>query len=343
MKVGGDYNISVAKDMKVSVGGVYQVQSGSDMTLQSKANNNVIAASNLNNQSGGNLNLKAGGNLAGSGVRIDLNGSGGAGSATSISLPTLAVGSPLNSVLPFLVAPSFAGESEFVFETEEEWASPAGQAKIAELEKQYGPPPAASDEAPASGGVNTNVVTSCKLIDATETFPNDFRLSPNFTLGMLIKDNNKLAAQQGLTLQQIVCNLSQLCQNILEPLIKVVPGGAAGYGKQWQINSGFRSASNIPEGGSKTSDHMLGRAIDFTLLPYDSTKAQRNYEFAQQVEKLLSYDQIIMEYKSGGSNWIHFGYRGVKEGDTSGGGVNRKMAFTMSNGKTIKRDGFALL
>jgi hypothetical protein len=49
-----------------------------------------------------------------------------------------------------------------------------------------------------------------------------------------------------------------------------------------------------------------------------------------------------MEYMPGGSNWVHIGYRGLKEGDTAGGGVNRKMAFTMYNGNTIKRDGFLL-
>lgn len=259
-------------------------------------------------------------------------------SSANTNLPVGVVGTPLNSVLPYLVAPVSAGESEFLFETEEDWNSPAGIAHREEIIKQYGEAPPTSDEAIVTGGSTTTVVTSCKLIDAMESFANDFRLSEHFTLGMLVKDGNKLIAQQGLSIQQIVCNLSQLCQNILEPMIALAPGGASGYGKQWQINSGFRSASNVPEGGSKTSDHMLGRAIDFTLLPYDSTKAQRNYEFIQQIEKILPYDQMIMEYKSGGSNWIHVGYRGLKAGDTSGGGINRKMAFTMVNGSTYKRD-----
>lgn len=249
-------------------------------------------------------------------------------------------------ILEYLIAPSSEGEETFLLETEEEWASPAGVAAVAALAKDYGSETPentpASDSAPVTGGSVVTVVAPCTIVNGVQNFTNDFRLSPNFTLGMLIdggvSGKNTLRDQNGLTKQQIVCNLSQLCINILEPMLAVLPGGIAGYKKQWQINSGYRISSNIPSGGVAKSDHMLGRAIDFTLLPYDSLKAQRNFEFCSVIEKILPYDQIIMEYMSGGSNWIHIGYRGVKEGDTSGGGTNRRMAFTMQNGSTYRKD-----
>lgn len=253
----------------------------------------------------------------------------------------------LNSpILEYLVAPPSEGEEVFLLETEEEWQSAAGVAAVAALAKEYGSEtpentPAQESTAPKSGS-NVTIVAPCTIVNGVENFTNDFRLSPNFTLGMLIdggvNGKNQLRDQLGLTKQQIVCNLSQLCVNILEPMLAVLPNGIAGYGKTWKINSGFRVSTNIPAGGVAKSDHMLGRAIDFTLLPYDSTKAQRNYEFCSTLSKILPYDQIIMEYMSGGSNWIHIGYRGIKEGDTAGGGYNRKMAFTMLNGSTYRRD-----
>lgn len=253
----------------------------------------------------------------------------------------------LNStIIEYLIAPPSEGEETFLLETEEEWQSAAGVAAVAALAKEYGSEtpentPAQESTAPKSGS-NVTIVAPCTIVNGVEIFTNDFRLSPNFTLGMLIdggvNGKNQLRDQLGLTKQQIVCNLSQLCVNILEPMLAVLPNGIAGYGKTWKINSGFRVSTNIPAGGVAKSDHMLGRAIDFTLLPYDSIKAQRNYEFCSTLSKILPYDQIIMEYMSGGSNWIHIGYRGIKEGDTAGGGYNRKMAFTMLNGSTYRRD-----
>lgn len=249
-------------------------------------------------------------------------------------------------ILEYLVAPPSEGEETFLLETEEEWATDAGTAAVAAMAKDYGSEtpvntPAQDSSAP-TGGSNTTVVAPCTIVNGVENFTNDFRLSPNFTLGMLIDGGvagkNTLQGQLGLTKQQIVCNLSQLCVNVLEPMLGVLPGGIAGYGKQWKINSGFRASSNIPAGGVAKSDHMLGRAIDFTLLPYDSLKAQKNFEFCSTIERMLPYDQIIMEYMSGGSNWIHIGYRGLKDGDTAGGGINRRMAFTMLNGKTYHKD-----
>lgn len=342
-QVGGNYTLGVAGNYQVAVGGTYNVQSGGVMHHQTDSTKNDIAAGDLNLHSNSDVSVRADGNLAMDGTRTDLNNNvSNSINPIDLTYPDSALVEGKN--LPYLVAPISEGEDVFLIETEDEWNSPAGQAKIAEIEKEYGAAvPIANDSATPIGGIDATAVASCQIVQGTENFTNDFRLSPNFTLGMLIdggiNGKNKLVDQNGLTKQQIVCNLSQLCLNILEPMLTILPNGISGYKKSWQINSGYRIASNIPAGGVAKSDHMLGRAIDFTLLPYDNTKAERNFNLAQQIEKILPYDQIIMEFMSGGSNWIHIGYRGVKDGDTAGGGVNRKMAFTMVNGKTYKVDG----
>ena len=264
---------------------------------------------------------------------------------TNLTAPD--AGTPLNPVMDFLVSPTPGGEEVFSLESEDDWNTPAGQAAKAALDKKYGvQTPAnnpAQDEAKPIGGVNIAEVASCKVIYSTESFTNDFRLSQNFTLGMLIdggvNGHNPLKDQCGLTKQQIVCNLAQLCTNILEPAVAsgLLPGGAAGYGKQWTINSGFRSTSN--SANAPTSDHPYGRATDISLLPKDQSRKQRHFDLVQKLEKILPYDQMILEYRSDGSCWIHVGYRGINKGDTSGpGAVNRKMAFTMLNDQVYKRD-----
>lgn len=347
MRVGGSYKLDVAGDMAVTVGGTFQMQSVGDMTHQSNAEMHQIAVGSAHFYSNENMNILSSSNVNVDGAEVYINDERSE-SAGAIDLPFVSKGTPLNPALPLLQIPEPEGESVFLIETEEEWNSPAGKALQAENEKQYGSetPPTQEEAPPATGGTANNTVSSCQIIYGTENFTNDFRLSKNFTLGMLIDGGingpNKLRDQNGLTKQQIVCNLAQLCQNIYEPLLAILPGGIGGYGKQWKINSGYRISSNVPAGGVAKSDHMLGRATDMTLLPYGPEKAKLNFDFANQIEKIIPYDQIIMEYMPNGSNWVHIGYRGVKEGDTAGGGTNRKMAFTMYNGKTIKRDGFLL-
>lgn len=278
---------------------------------------------------------------------VDSASSATGASTTNFNLTPPDAAVPLNSVLDYLIAPLSEGEAVFDFESEDDWNTPAGKAAKAAMEKKYGVQnadntPASDSVTTTSGGINTSVVASCKVIYATETFTSDFKLSEHFTLGMMFdggfNNKHKLVNQGGLTKQQIVCNLSQLCQNILEKYLEILPGGIDGYGKQWAINSAYRQLSAGI--GSSTSDHPMGRAVDLTLLPKDASRKQRNYELVQKMEKLVPYDQIILEYRSGDQAWIHTGYRGVNAGETSGpGAINRKMAFTMLNDATYKKDG----
>jgi len=141
---------------------------------------------------------------------------------------------------------------------------------------------------------------------------------------------HKLVDQNGLTKQQIVANLAALCENILERYIEVLPDGIQGYGKRWKINSGYRMGTN-------NSDHSKGRAVDIGLIGGKERKA-KHFELIKQLDKLVPYDQLILEYEGDHATWIHTSFRG----NTFGGGSNRKMAFTMNNHKTYG-PGFTLL
>lgn len=69
------------------------------------------------------------------------------------------------------------------------------------------------------------------------------------------------------------------------------------------ISSGYRNPElNKAVGGSPTSAHAMGLAIDFTCpsfgTPTDVVKAIEGSN--------INYDQLILEF-DGGKNWVHFG------------------------------------
>jgi len=69
------------------------------------------------------------------------------------------------------------------------------------------------------------------------------------------------------------------------------------------ISSGFRSETlNKAIGGSATSSHLTGLAVDFTCPKFGSVK-----EVCLHLKNSgLKYDQII--YEQGRTNWCHIGF-----------------------------------
>lgn len=105
-----------------------------------------------------------------------------------------------------------------------------------------------------------------------------------------------------------------LCQNVFEPIRAYV-------GRPIRINSGFRSAAlNRRIGGSRSSQHTLGEAVDLDL---------HDRDLFEWILDNVEADQYIFE---GGTeekaDWFHISYRK---------GRNRKQALRMikKGGKTI--------
>lgn len=75
------------------------------------------------------------------------------------------------------------------------------------------------------------------------------------------------------------------------------------------ISSGYRSAGlNKAIGGSKTSDHNLGRALD---LDQDFRgNGITNRDVFNYIRQNLDFDQLIWEFGSNENpDWVHVGYR----------------------------------
>ena len=86
-----------------------------------------------------------------------------------------------------------------------------------------------------------------------------------------------------------------VCENIFEPL-------RAHVGRPIKVNSGFRSfAVNRRIGGSKTSQHMKGEALDLNI------QDAATFEW---MRKNLDFDQLIYEFgNDAGPQWVHVSYR----------------------------------
>lgn len=74
------------------------------------------------------------------------------------------------------------------------------------------------------------------------------------------------------------------------------------------INSGYRSeALNKAVGGSKTSQHMLGEALDIDADIYGRIS---NKEIFDYIRGNLDYDQLIWEFGGPSSpDWVHVSFR----------------------------------
>ena len=123
-------------------------------------------------------------------------------------------------------------------------------------------------------------------------------LTENFTLAELtVSPTAKRLGLPNTPTQEHIANMKYVCQQILEPV-------RAHFGKPVQINSSYRSpAVNKAVGGSPTSQHSNGEAVDFEI-PGISNKV-----VADWVADNLVFDQVILEFynaKDGAnSGWVH--------------------------------------
>jgi predicted chitinase len=350
LAIGGDFLVKVAGDFKVDAGNItaksqgdYDVQAVGALGVKGNTTN-IEAVGDANYLSGGTTSMDYAEGQFG-------NGAAGANDLEDVGLTPPTAGTPANPVVPYLIPPERTFEDRSQAETPEELDTPEGRAASNKETIENGvpgaPAPVATETSPTtSGGSNKEVPVDCKIIYNTNSFTDDFVMSKNFTLGMLISGGTRgehrlvdqqLAGSDGKTLrlytaQEIVCNLSQTAQNLLEPALELLPGGIGGYKTQWKVTSGYR-LKGVIKNESPNSAHCKGFAVDIALI--GANVYQRTWELAQKLEKILPYDQIILEYRFPSQCWIHMGY--------GGSGARRKMAFTMVNDSTYQRGSFALL
>lgn len=148
------------------------------------------------------------------------------------------------------------------------------------------------------------------------------KLSANFTLSELTDSPTakKLGIENVPTPEHLE-NMKYVCDKILEPV-------RAHFGKPVQINSSYRCPElNKAIGGSTTSQHVNGEAVDFEI-PGISNKV-----VADWVSENVDFDQVILEFfnpKEGpNSGWVHASIR------KTGGNRKQKLVASKDGTKTV--------
>ena len=129
-------------------------------------------------------------------------------------------------------------------------------------------------------------------------------ISEHLTLAELIRSES--AKRNGITNMpppEHIANLKLLAENIFEPI-------RANFRTPILISSGYRSKElNAKIGGSNTSQHSLGQAIDIDM---DGTSyGVTNADIFNYIKEKLPFDQLIWEFGNDNNpDWVHVSYSG---------------------------------
>jgi hypothetical protein len=231
---------------------------------------------------------------------------------------------PAAAVLGQIMAPTFQADAGIialdgdedpnVVDKQQSALVTAGIVSQNDLNLGNNPVAGTSDSKP---GTSVAPVTTSTTVDPNQTtFPDSYQLSTNYTLGGVTKApgvvfTHPVEASAGLTVAEVVANLQLLAQNCMEPIKAHRP--------DMYLTNSFRPAGI----GSPTSQHPKGQACDMQF-----SKASRSdyFTIAQWIRDNVSYDQLLLEYKTTGSGlpWIHISFNGTG---------NRSQVLTFMNDK----------
>lgn len=130
----------------------------------------------------------------------------------------------------------------------------------------------------------------------------------------------------------VVKSMNEFIQDVLGPLATFLKTKYPDLYKNWYITSATRAY--VPIGGSATSQHFRGQAIDSQIIGYSDWKKlnDANLRFLNAIlefykTKPVGYDQLLFETRNTKSNWIHLSYRRNN---------NRLQALRFVNDKTYR-------
>ena len=124
-------------------------------------------------------------------------------------------------------------------------------------------------------------------------------ISQHFTLGELIRSESaKRNGISNMPTPEHIENLKALCEHILEPI-------RAEFRVPIYISSAYRSKQlNKFVGGSKTSQHCKGEAVDIDLDGH--SHGVTNKDIFDFIVAKLPFDQVINEFDYA---WVHVSYK----------------------------------
>lgn len=152
-----------------------------------------------------------------------------------------------------------------------------------------------------------------------------YKLSDHFSLNEMTKTSYRkyliLNKEEAI---RYLDNLHDLCDCILEPVRSLINVPVI-------ITSGFRYKKlNKAIGGSKNSQHIVGKAADIEFLGIHEGKELLD-TFNKIAFSSIKYSQIIYEF----GQWIHIG---LQDPDLYPGKIQQKLIAERFKNRTIYRD-----
>jgi zinc D-Ala-D-Ala carboxypeptidase len=129
-------------------------------------------------------------------------------------------------------------------------------------------------------------------------------LSPNFTLRELTDSATAIArGWENVPPPEVMPTLRATAAGL--EAVRSLLSGIVGHDVPVLVTSGYRSPRlNREVGGSATSQHMLGEAVDFRA-PQFGTPAQI---VATIANSSIAFDQVISESTRSGAQWVHISF-----------------------------------
>lgn len=151
------------------------------------------------------------------------------------------------------------------------------------------------------------ILTAIKPSTKTNKIDPNLKISQNFYMSELI--------QSSVALRLGIDNTPtpEYQKNLIEATKKLWQPARTLLDKPMLISSGYRSQSlNEAVGGSDSSAHSIGFAIDFTAPSFGDTRKIAEFLAKELKRKGIKFDQIILEFPESPSSWIHLGYKSQK-------------------------------
>ena len=127
------------------------------------------------------------------------------------------------------------------------------------------------------------------------------KLSEHYSLGELTKTKH-VTPDGNIPSRVVIENLRRLCENWLEELRRV-------WNEPIIINSGYRSpAVNLLAGGSKTSNHRTGCAVDIRCVGKEQMIRYAAILLDIADDTKQDFDELLLE-QHGSTCWLHFAVR----------------------------------
>lgn len=148
------------------------------------------------------------------------------------------------------------------------------------------------------------ILTAIKLSTKTNKIDPNLKISQNFYMSELI--------QSSVALRLGIDNTPtpEYQKNLIEATKKLWQPTRTLLGKSMLISSGYRSPKlNDAVGGSDSSAHSFGFAIDFTSPSFGNTRKIAEFLVKELKRKNIKFDQLILEFPDSPSSWIHLGYK----------------------------------